>query len=99
MQFPSILASTDRFLYILATRCDDGNNRGCGKQGCIQTDAGVNCSCNIFNSSDENNTLAKGRTFNEPQLGYCQLRVKKLSLPQLIYLHVYCHHHFDLVST
>ena len=65
--FLSVLL-TSRFLFILAKRCDDGNNGGCGRQGCVQTEAGVNCSCNVYNSSNESNMLAKGRAFNEPSL-------------------------------
>ena len=56
--------STDKCYSFVEKRCDDGNNGDCGKRACIQVEVGVNCSCNIYNSSDEDNMLARGRTFN-----------------------------------
>ena len=44
------------------TRCNGGNNGGCGRKHCTQMQSGVTCSCDVYKESEENNTLARGNT-------------------------------------
>ena len=46
-------------LYISVTRCNDGNNGGCGNKDCVQMELGVSCTCNP--NSAETNMLARGK--------------------------------------
>ena len=47
-------------MFITVTRCNDGNNGGCGRKHCTQMLLGVTCSCEVYKDSEENNTLARG---------------------------------------
>ena len=58
----------NHFLYLViiaifntVKRCDDGTNGGCAKgEPCIQQELTVNCSCDYYNVSEEDNMLARG---------------------------------------